>query len=209
MPVIDLKSQDLWSKITEVLDANNEHVCVLPMTTFIKPVRTITIIQNDTSVTAARTDCPPGSVDLKAAPKPEPEANPEPEPAPDPTPDPTPEPEADAPRIVPYAEMQKYVTTWAFDDKLNAAYNRSAELDVRSSAHGVLYQGKLTVGMDWRDNPSQSVIVQVNVETGELLAHKRGSTRYYFNVNHAGDMNFEFVGQSGKDVIDIVAFGAS
>ena len=66
MPVTDLKSKDLWTKITKVLDADAEHVCVLPMTTFIKPVRAITVLQTDTSVTSTRTECPPGSADLSA-----------------------------------------------------------------------------------------------------------------------------------------------
>ena len=55
MPVIDLNSKNLWDRITSTLDARNEHVCVLPMTTFIKPVRTITVLQTDTSVTSTRT----------------------------------------------------------------------------------------------------------------------------------------------------------
>ncbi|MCB9755555.1 MAG: hypothetical protein H6713_36965 [Myxococcales bacterium] len=218
MPVIDLNSPDLWSKITEALDASNEHVCVLPMTTLIKPVRAITVLQTDTSVTAAKTECPPGSVNLNTAPapapaappapEPEPEVEVQPEPAPAPAPAPTPEqkPEPADPRIVPYSEMQAIVSKWAFDGVINEAYKRASDLDVRSPSFGVINKGTLTVGMDWRDNPAQSVIVQVDIETGKLLAHKRGSTRYYFKVNLVEGTKFEFVGQSGKDVIDVAAF---
>ncbi len=66
MAIRDISSPDLWSKIEEILDERSEHVCVLPMTTFIKPVRVMTLIQTDTSVTAAKTPCPPGSVNLPA-----------------------------------------------------------------------------------------------------------------------------------------------
>jgi hypothetical protein len=102
--------------------------------------------------------------------------------------------------------MQEFITKWAFDEELNAAYNRNSQLDVRSASFGVMNKGTLTVGMDWRDNPAQGVLVQVNLESGELLAHKRGTTRYYFKVEEVEGTKFAFVGQSGRDEIDVEAF---
>jgi len=65
MPVVDLSSGDLWNEITKMLDAKDEHVCVLPMTTFIKPVRSVTVLQTDTQVNAAYSPCPPELKDYK------------------------------------------------------------------------------------------------------------------------------------------------
>ena len=66
MAVFDLSSPELWTKISELLDEDAEHVCVMPMTTIIKPVRATTVIQTDAGVTAAGAACPPGSVDVSA-----------------------------------------------------------------------------------------------------------------------------------------------
>ncbi len=65
MPVVNLSSGDLWREITNMLDSEQEHVCVLPMTTFIKPVRSITILQTDTKVNAVYSECPPEFRDYK------------------------------------------------------------------------------------------------------------------------------------------------
>ncbi len=64
MSVFDLSSPELWTKISELLDEDAEHVCVMPMTTVIKPVRATTVIQTDAGVTVAGAPCPPGSVDV-------------------------------------------------------------------------------------------------------------------------------------------------
>jgi hypothetical protein len=65
MPVRDLYSSDLWSDIQNLLKEEDEHVCLLPMTTFIKPVRVITLVQTETTVTTGATLCPPNSVDVE------------------------------------------------------------------------------------------------------------------------------------------------
>jgi hypothetical protein len=63
---VDITDGDLWGNITRLLAGGDEHVCVLPMATFIKPVRVVNIVQLDTTVTATKTPCPPGSVNLPA-----------------------------------------------------------------------------------------------------------------------------------------------
>ena len=64
MPVRSLHSPTLWTSVEHLLKEEDEHVCVLPMTTLIKPVRVITLVQIDTTATAAMSPCPPGSVNL-------------------------------------------------------------------------------------------------------------------------------------------------
>jgi hypothetical protein len=118
-------------------------------------------------------------------------------------------------RIVEYPEIASIVSTWNFDEELNAAYGRNSSLGVRdftgvfgwAGTQGVEYEGTLTVGMDWSDNPSQGVIVKVNIATGALIAHQRGSTRYYHSVTYNEGTQFEFVGQSDQDTIDVATFG--
>jgi len=215
MPVIDLTSKDLWTTLSQMLDVESEHVCVLPMTTFIKPVRSITVLQTDTRVSVTGSRCPPGSKNLHRKPAAEPE-----QPA-DTTPDseqPEPETESpeteqapDLPQIVLKSEIDSLVTDRSYLDELRNIYSRD-HLELHNSAKGARYRNILTFPVysrSWRPD----ILVQIDLETGEMVHHTQARGRSFEQPQDASfdsvklvdGMLVEFVVRKGEPtVIDIV-----
>jgi len=211
MAIVDLTSTDLWTTISQILDPDDEHVCVLPMTTFIKPVRSITVLQTETRIRATGTECPPGSKDLElhrtAKPEdlsttPEPQPVPEPEPAEESPEPPEPVTPLDPLRIIPKSEIDTLVTDWSFFAELKNVYNCDTELLVHYQAKGVLYGNTLTLPVCTR---RLDILVQVDMET-DAVRHLLSRGKYLINIDHLQGTLFEFRGAHGANIIDVADF---
>ncbi len=213
MATVDLTSAKLWTTITQMLDADDEHVCVLPMTTLIQPVRSITVLQVDAKVNAARSKCPPGSKDLPIETTPEqppgvqtapPKVPAQPQPLPPP-----------GPQIVDEQTIATLVSDRSFFAQLREVYSRSR--DPKLGKKGILFGNILTVDIDWNTYSALPGIIQIDIETGELVGHQQGSVPKYIDLVHVGGTKYAFAGprwnflQEGdlfQDDIDVADFDA-
>ncbi len=212
MPVVDLTSKDLWDTILQVLDADSEHICVLPMTTFIEPVRSVTVVQIDTRVDATASTCPPGSKNLHAKPAVEPEQSTAEDDAPVDTileseqPEPTEiaEPAPEPPRIVEKSEIDLLLTDPSYSEQLQQLYPPNNSI-VHPQAKGVLYRNILTLSTFRTGRPD--ILFQVDLETGEVVNHMLSRGQLHRNIEQSDGTQFEFRPAEGeRTVIDIADF---
>ncbi len=203
MPLTDLTSTDLWTTITQMLDADDEHICVLPMTTFIKPVRSVTVLQVDTKVNATRSMCPPGSKDMgHQKPSVQPPELPDSELT-----------EADNDPLtgpVPQIIDGETIHQLAGDvdlSELAGAYGDGIEPSLGTV--GVIHGNVLTVSIEPYESGA-TVLAQIDIKAGTLLAYQPGSGYRHQSVIHQGGTRFSFTGMwdAPNDTIDIADFSA-